>query len=141
MVAHDSCTSMSSLFYVTDKLVSHSFLADTGAEVSVIPTIRIDRQRSAISHPLQAVNNSKICTYGQCSLTLDLSLNHTFWWVFIVTDFHLAILGADFLRTYGHSINVRLRHLIDTTTFISVKELLVPVTTWTAPHVPLTTLT
>lgn len=43
---------------------------------------------------MQAVNNSAIATFGDCSLTLNLGLNRTFHWVFIVADVKHAILGT-----------------------------------------------
>lgn len=138
MAASDSCHTTSRLFYVTDRIAGHRFLVDTGAEVSVVPAARLDRQRSPQTAPLQAANNSAINTYGQRSLTIDLGLRRTFRWVFVVADVRMAILGADFLTHFALSVDLRARRLVDTTTRMSIQGILAPptYTTGTAPQIP-----
>nr|VZI42778.1 unnamed protein product [Spirometra erinaceieuropaei] len=63
----------SRLFYINDKSSGLRFLADTGAEVSVIPPLRRHRLKPS-QFSLQAANSTTISTYGQRSLTLDLVL-------------------------------------------------------------------
>lgn len=51
------------------------FLVDTGAEISVIPSIRADR-RLTPSSSLQAADGSAINTYGLRPLALNIELAH-----------------------------------------------------------------
>lgn len=138
MAASDSCRTTSRLFYVTDKIAGHRFLVDTGAEVSVVPAGRLDRQRSQKTAPLQAANSSTINTYGQRSFTIDLGLRRTFRWVFVVADIRMAILGADFLTHFALNVDLRARRLVDTTTSLSIQGILASTstTTGTAPRIP-----
>ena len=63
----------SRLFYVTDVNSSRQFLVDTGAAISVFPPNRQEKGKiSALT--LQAVNGTRIPTFGERSLTLDLGL-------------------------------------------------------------------
>ncbi|BHF62211.1 hypothetical protein SprV_0200519200 [Sparganum proliferum] len=91
------------------------FLVDTGAEVSVIlPPKRHRLKPSQFS--LQVANSTTISTYGQRSLTLDLGLRRRFQWVFIEADVKSPIIGADFLSSFGLTVDVRHRRLTYTTT-------------------------
>nr|VZI40948.1 unnamed protein product [Spirometra erinaceieuropaei] len=105
----------SRLFYINDKSSGLRFLVDTGAEVSVIPPLRRHRLKPS-QFSLQAANSTTISTYGQRSLTLDLGLRRRFQWVFIEADVKSPIIGADFLSSFGLTVDVRYRRLSDTTT-------------------------
>ncbi|BHF77770.1 hypothetical protein SprV_0602088000 [Sparganum proliferum] len=105
----------SRLFYINDKSSGLRFLVDTGAEVSVIPPLRRHRLKPS-QFSLQAANSTTISTYGQRSLTLDLGLRRRFQWVFIEADVKSPILGADFLSSFGLTVDVRHRRLTDPTT-------------------------
>nr|VZI32598.1 unnamed protein product [Spirometra erinaceieuropaei] len=105
----------SSLFYINDKSSGLRFLVDTGAEVSVIPPLRHHRLKPS-QFSLQAANSTTISTYGQRSLTLDLGLRRRFQCVFIEADVKSPIIGADFLSSFGLTVDVRHRRLTDTTT-------------------------
>ena len=87
------------LFYVTDKRSGFRFLVDTGAEVSVIPPSPTERKHRQEHSDLQAVNGTPIATYGSRSLTLDLGLQRTFRWVFVIADIQSPMLGADLFTT------------------------------------------
>ena len=84
------------LFYITNRASGLKFLIDTGAEVSVVPRLHTYRKAQCKGPSLQAINNTSILTYGTCLLTLDLELQRTFRWVFVIADISKAILGADF---------------------------------------------
>nr|VZI45743.1 unnamed protein product [Spirometra erinaceieuropaei] len=105
----------SRLFYINDKSSGLSFLVDTGAEVSVIPPLRRHRLKPS-QFSLRAANSTTISTYGQRSHTLDLGLRRRFQWVFIKTDVKSPIIGADFLSSFGFTVDVRHRRLTHTTT-------------------------
>ena len=109
---------ISRLFYVHDRLNDLRFLIDTGAEVSVIPPPKGMHSPSAFS--LQAANGTRISTFGNRSLTLDLGLRRRFQWVFIQANVHSPILGIDFLSHFGLSVDLKHRRLVDPTTSISV---------------------
>ncbi|TNN20934.1 family A2 unassigned peptidase (A02 family), partial [Schistosoma japonicum] len=90
----------SHLFYVRDKNSGLNFLVDTGAALSIIPKNKTELGRETSSVTLQAANKTKIATFGQETLTLDLRFRRQFPWVFTVADLDLAILKMDFLERY-----------------------------------------
>lgn len=96
-------------------------MIDSGAEISVIPASLADRsQRPRADFTLQAANRSKISTYGQRLLTLDLGLRRRFPWVFVIADVPTALLGADFLDAFHLVLDVSRRRLQDFTTKLFV---------------------
>ena len=101
MATDVACPLPSRLFFITDRTTGNKFLVDTGAEVSVIPPSRAERQYRRDSLTLQAANNTSVATYGKRSPTLDLGLHCTFHWIFVIADVRHPILGADFLRYYS----------------------------------------
>ena len=111
----------SRLFYVSDKATGRRYLVDTGAEVSVIPPSRVERQRKCDHLTLQAVNNTSIRTYGKRSLTLDLGLRRTFRWVFVIADIKHPILGADFLRHFALLVDMCRHRLTDGLTHLLIQ--------------------
>lgn len=62
---------------------------------------------------LFAANNSRIATYGERVLRLDLNLRREFKWPFIIADVSHPIIGADFLRCFGLLPDLRERVLRD----------------------------
>ena len=114
----------SRLFYIMDKSSSYRFLIDTGAEISVIPPSHSDRKYRQEGCNLLAVNGSTIATYGKRSLTLDMGLRRTFRWVFIIANVQSPILGADFLRQYSLSVDMKHCRLVDALTQLRVQGIL-----------------
>ena len=85
----------SRLFYIRDKNTGYLFLVDTGAQISVIPPDpRKNHQLSSFT--LQAANGSRIETYGEIALTLNLGLRRSFPWIFTIAQVKTPILGAVF---------------------------------------------
>jgi len=113
----------SRLFFVNDSNSHLRFLVDTGAEVSVIPPTPIERKQ-VDSLKLQAVNDTFISTYGKCSLTLNLGLRRPFRWIFVIADVKHPILGADFLRQYHLSVDMRYMKLIDMSTQLQIQGIM-----------------
>ena len=93
---------------------------DTGADVSVIPSTRIECSHSPSPCFLQGVFDSLIATYVVRSCTLNIGLSRTFRWVFTIANVKQAILGADFLHHFGLVVDMRLRVLLDSTTHLSL---------------------
>lgn len=106
-------------FFVCNSNSCKSFLVDTGAEVSVCPANSAQRKRPS-PFILKAANNSRIATYGQQSLTLDIGLHRTFRWVFALADVSQPILGADFLCQFNMIVDMARRRLIDGLTYLTV---------------------
>ena len=76
---------------------------------------------------LQAINNTSP-TYGTCSLTLNLGLRRTFRWVFAIADISKAIIGVDFLKHYGLSVEMKSHPLLDPLTHLKVQGIAASVT-------------
>ena len=112
----------SRLMFVQDKHTNTRFLVDTGADVSVLPPTNSERKHQA-GISLQAANNTKINTYGQKSMTLNLGLRRVFPWMFMIADTKYPILGADFLRNFDLLVDIRRTQLVDATTKVEVTGL------------------
>ncbi|VUZ43954.1 unnamed protein product [Hymenolepis diminuta] len=84
-----------------------SYLIDSGAEISILPSTSTDRTPS--NHPpiLAATNGSPIKTYGQKSIALGLGLCRTLRWNFIIADVYKPIIGVDFPYHFELLINLR----------------------------------
>ncbi|BHF81248.1 hypothetical protein SprV_0702437800 [Sparganum proliferum] len=102
-------------FYVRDTRSGRLFLADTGAQLSVIPPTPADRRCPNPGLFPQAVNTSPTTTFGTCSLSLDICLRRLFPWVFVVADIPCAIIGADFLAAFDLLVDCRQSLLHDKT--------------------------
>ena len=110
------------LFYVTDHNSVIHFLVGTGAQVSVIPPLTLDKNLPS-TLTLQAVNNTTFRTYGTRSLTLNLGQRQNFRWVFVIADVRNAILGAEFLQQHNLLVDMRQQRLSDTTTKLTVQKI------------------
>ena len=70
------------------------------------------------------VNDTPICTYGKCSLTLNLGLRQSLPWIFVIADVQQPILGAGFLRHFGLLVDMQLCRLIDSHTHLHIQGVL-----------------
>lgn len=105
---------------ITEHNTCNKFLVDTGAEVSVIPPTHKDKQnrnRFERIH-LYAANSTRIATYGERRLSLNLGLRRAYEWTFIIADVQQPILGADFLERYSLLVDIKNKRLIDMVTQI-----------------------
>ncbi|KER20630.1 hypothetical protein T265_10867 [Opisthorchis viverrini] len=109
---------ISRLFHITDRSSGLRFLADTGAEVSLLP--HKNPLSDSASFSLQAANGTRIATYSKRSLTLDLGLRRAFKWIYPLADVQAPIIGADFLTHYNLPVDVQNKRLLDMLTPISV---------------------
>ena len=128
MATSDTGLLPSRLFCINDRSSGLRFLVDTGTEVNVIPPSHAERTHQQEHFSLQAVNSTKIATYGTRSITLDLGLRRTYRWVFILADVKKPILGADFIRNFGLLVDVKNYRLLDTMTQLKVHGI--------AAHIP-----
>ncbi|KAA3677765.1 uncharacterized protein DEA37_0013764 [Paragonimus westermani] len=102
-----------------DNFIGLRFFIDTGAKVSVISPSKIKRDLKPAEYILQAANNSKIVTYGQHLLTVDLGLRRSFPWIFIMADVQHPLI--DVLTKYGLAVDLSRRKLVDSTTTLCVQ--------------------
>ncbi|KAL1446327.1 hypothetical protein WDU94_015659 [Cyamophila willieti] len=88
------------------------FLVDTGASISLVPPNSSERNHR---QPLElfAANNTRISTYGQRLIHLNIGLRRSFPYVFTIAEVTSPILGADFLVEYGLTVDLRNGCLID----------------------------
>lgn len=110
------------LFYAKDTNSSELFLMDTGAQVSVVPPRANTTSES--SYTWQAANGTKIWTYGQISLTLNIGLRRPFPWMFTVAQVKIPILGADFLAHYKLAMDMSTHTLLDQTTQLTLIDMI-----------------
>ena len=102
----------SSTLSVVDKKSGHSYLVDTGAEVSVYPASLQDRQTQHPSTTLSAANGTSIRTWGKRSISLALGPKRHYTHEFYIADVTRPILGADFFTMHGLAIDLRGRRLL-----------------------------
>ncbi|GFW85460.1 transposon Ty3-I Gag-Pol polyprotein [Trichonephila clavipes] len=80
--------------FVTDKNTGLRFLADSGADLSIISASC--KNKICDSFKLYAANGSEIPTFGHKILTLNLGLRREFQFPFIIAKVDKGIIGADF---------------------------------------------
>lgn len=111
--------------YVDDTGNDIYFLVDTGAERSIIPVDK-DNKEPPDRTKLIAANGSSINTYGEANITLTFGRNRKFNWKFIVADVTESILGADFFKYYNLLVDLGKKRLIDRQTQTQVNSLSIP---------------
>lgn len=112
--------------HIRDRNSRQLFLIDTGSDVSIVP-VKYLRGRKTSEMTLYASNNTKIKTYGEERLNLNLGLKQNFLWSFCVADVPRPILGADFLSNFGLMVDLKNKRLVDPKNQISIQgELRIP---------------
>lgn len=107
------------LLFVTDNNTRRRFLVDTGAQISVYPATRYDRQAGVAGPPLLAANGSKIKTFGKKTMSLCFGPTQ-YNWSFVIADVERPIIGADFFANFNLLIDVSKGCLIDAATLHSI---------------------
>lgn len=72
-------------------------------------------------YKLQAANGTKIDTFGEKAVTIDLGMRRNFLWVFTQANVTTPILGADFLAKFNSSVNMTTYSLVDNLTELSLR--------------------
>lgn len=101
-----------------DRKSGHSFLIDSGADISLVPVLPRSKAKPSQVR-LYAANDTFIDTFGESSRTVDFGLRRVFPWNFCIASVPYPIIGADFLYHYGLLVDVREGCLIDRKTSIS----------------------
>uniref|UniRef100_A0ABD2XR19 RNA-directed DNA polymerase n=1 Tax=Trichogramma kaykai TaxID=54128 RepID=A0ABD2XR19_9HYME len=91
--------------HVFDHRSKYTFLADSGAEISVLP-VSLFPKAQLTPIKLEAANESVMNTYGLHTLQLQFKLRTPFTWNFVITDVPLPILGADFIHFFDLLIDL-----------------------------------
>ncbi len=92
---------------------------DTGAEVSVLPASKADKNPSFQGTKLTAANGSIIRTHRRRTIPLQFNKRH-FKWTFTIAEVSQPLLGADFIRAHSILIDVKGQRLIDPSDFTSI---------------------
>ncbi|KAK7504021.1 hypothetical protein BaRGS_00004753 [Batillaria attramentaria] len=90
----------------------HSYLVDTGADVSVYPASPQDRKTKSPSMSLTAANGSSIKTWGKRNITLEIRPKHVYTHEFYLADVTRPILGADFFIAHELVIDLKGKRLL-----------------------------
>ena len=109
----------SRLLYAWDQNSGRRFLVDTGAEVSIFPATRVDRNSRDLGTKLTAANGSTSSTIGKRSIQMKFDKRH-FEWIFTITQVSQPLLGADFLRAHSLLVDIRDQCLLDPGDFTSI---------------------
>ncbi|GBM65805.1 hypothetical protein AVEN_172658-1 [Araneus ventricosus] len=105
---------------VTDKQTGLLFLADSGADLSIIPATL--NHKICNSFKLYAANGTVIPTFGFKILTLDLGPGRSFQFPFVIAKVDRAILGADFLTNFQLIIDMHNKKLMYGVTNLSIRS-------------------
>lgn len=90
-------------------------MVDTGADISVFPATQKDRAHKS-DFRLFAANNTKISTYWERMLTLNVGLRRSIKWTFCLADVPYPIMSADLIHHYGLLVDLKQGRLTDPTT-------------------------
>ena len=113
------CTVGTSLLKLHCSKNGLNFLIDSGASCSAVPkSLYKSTTKDGV---LQAANGTKIFTYGNINLHLNLGFRRNMYHNFILADVQQPILGADFLEKYNLTLKMNQRIVQDEETGISVK--------------------
>lgn len=101
--------------YVYDKATHYKYLVDSGSDICCLPaSLNLKSRPSSIF--LYAANGSKIPTYGQKLIDINLGLRRNFQWTFVIADVSTPIIGADFLKHFGLILDLKNNRLLDSVT-------------------------
>lgn len=91
-------------------MLNRSFLIDTGATLSLVPHKLVQNICSTGDLPyLVIANGTKITTFGQKELTVNLGFTKPITRTFVVTAIDTAIIGPDFLIAHGLLVDMKNR--------------------------------
>ena len=107
----------SHLLYVYDNNSKKKFLVDSGANISVFP-VGNSYENCEEDSSLVAANGTKIKTFGEKLLKLNIGMRREFKWPFVIALVQYPILGADFLSFFKLSISMYDRSITDNVTGI-----------------------
>ena len=95
-----------------------SFLIDTGATVSIIPSKSIYTGcLQSCDIKLSSASGGEIKVHGEIDLNLNLpNIRRSFRWTFIVADVVTPIIGIDFLAKHNLLVDTSKRVLVDSAT-------------------------
>lgn len=118
--ANNDGREVSPRLHITDKTSDLTFLVDTGADVSLLPSTSIKELLSAVPMVLYAINGTRVKTFGQRLTTLNLGICRPITWQFTVADVPRAVIGADLLKKYGLVVDIQGKCLIDKQTKLTI---------------------
>ncbi|XP_033237205.1 uncharacterized protein [Drosophila pseudoobscura] len=108
--------------HIQDKKTSRIFLIDSGSVGSVIPCTLSQRKLSDDKLKFYAANQTTIRTFGNQDLELDLDLDRSFKWSFVIADVQTAIIGADFLSQFHLLIDIKKQRLTNGTSISLISQ-------------------
>ena len=89
-----------------------TYLIDSGSSCSLIPASKLEK-RNKPDGQLYAANGTEILVYGSRRLTVDLGLDRTYDYIFIVADVQTAIIGSDFLCAFDILVDLKGQRLLN----------------------------
>ncbi|XP_041449535.1 uncharacterized protein LOC121404263 [Drosophila obscura] len=97
--------------HIQDQNTSRTFLIDSRSVVLAIRCAMAQRKLSESKQEWYAANQTIIRTFGHQDLELDLGLDRSFKWSFVVADVQSAIIGADFLAQFHLLVDIKKQRL------------------------------
>ena len=100
------------------------YLIDTGSDISLFPTDSAILKKPPSDLVLYAANDSRVCTFDERLIILNLNLRRSIKWNFCLAAVPYPIIGADLLPFYYLVPFLHESRLVDTTTGLSVRGFL-----------------
>ncbi|XP_036344241.1 uncharacterized protein LOC118753464, partial [Rhagoletis pomonella] len=101
--------------FIFDRSSGTRYLVDTGADISVTPPTR-KTNLTPTQLLLQASNGTRIETYGEKAVVLNVGLRQPIRRVFCVASVPYPIIGADLIHKWGLVVDLRRGCIIDPNT-------------------------
>ena len=100
------------------------YLIDTGSDISLFPADSSILKNRPSDLILYAANDSRVCTFGERSITLNFNLRRPIKWNFCIAAVPSPIIGADLFAFYHLVPFLHESRLVDTTTGLCIRGFL-----------------
>ena len=120
----DMGSSGSKRLHIRDLASGIIYLIDTGSDISLFPADSAILKKPPSDLVLYAANDSRVCTFGEGLIILNLNLRRPIKWNFSLAAVPFHIIGADLLAFYHLVLFLYESRLVDATTGLSVRDFL-----------------
>ena len=110
--------------HIRDRSSNLVFLIDSGSDILLIPAAKDVLRARPNDLALFAANNSRVTTFGDKLIILNLGFRRNFTWNFCVASVPNPIIGADLLAHFHSVPSLHQSKLVDTSTGLSTSRFL-----------------
>ena len=110
--------------HIRDVSTGLVYLIDTGSDICLLPADSKTLKQKPNDFVLFVANDSRVPTYGERSVTLNINLRRVINWNFCNVAVSYPIIGADLLARYHLVPFLHESRLVDTSTGLSLRGFL-----------------